>query len=255
MIEKRYWHCKILFISIFDGEIYAGDALGNVILLKSPLFIPKILNNFGFPISGITKMNGDLYVSTWKGEIINVKSGDKIELGKNIIKACGTLKNHIVAGQDNNLFFINQSLRIVRKIECKNKIQSMNFDENSGAFGMSCGFLAVLNEDIENELEYKENCHEKSIVSIKIIENKLFTGDIEGNLAENNKILNQKNGWIRQIHNENLFIAGKNVFYNGNSLFEHEDDAMGVVETEDVIVSGGIDQKFFVFYKNPEILF
>ncbi|KAL6122561.1 hypothetical protein NUSPORA_00327 [Nucleospora cyclopteri] len=265
MHEIRKWNCKILCMEKINDEIIAGDALGHLIILNPPNYIPRIIFKTESPISGFTKIADNLFVATWKGEIISIKSGRKIILGENMIKAFKSYKEHMFAGIDNLLYVIDNNMNIINKIECEDKIQAIYFNDRCGLIAMNCGILGQINNLNDDNKQIFSDCkvtrlysatvHEKNILSVKIADNEVLTGCIEGILGCNNKIIYEEKRWIRSIFSKNLFTAGNSVIYNGKEIYSHKDDVMDVLETDKVIISCGLDEQFGVFYKNIDDLF
>jgi len=182
------------------------------------------------------------------------------KIGTNMVKCFIIHASKIYASVDMNLVVLDLDLRILAKVESKYKIYCMEVRRDTGSdrtddghaddgtlvLGMACGHIG---EYRNNRLEIRKSSQEGNILSIK----GGTSGGTGGKLMEREKVLYEGAEWIRFVENANLFSSGRRVIRNGSVLYEHEDDVVGLVETENEIVSIGLDYKCKIYREEMEI--
>ncbi|KAM0681239.1 hypothetical protein GINT2_000437 [Glugoides intestinalis] len=236
---------KPLCIVENNGIIYVGDARGNILEIKKPFIkISPIVSAPG-PISAICFHNRKLFYGTWDGIVYEDKK--QMKLGINQIKCICVFEQKLFVSVDRRLVILDENLNTIEDIEVGNKIHCMDVSDGKIHFGMDMGIVSSYSDRYQAT---GRNVHEKTVLCMK----NGVSGSCDCKIKENkNKTIFIGSSWTRAIHNHVLFSCGKDVIENGNVLYKHDDDVVGILKIDEKIISIGLDFSIKILESKFEI--
>lgn len=226
-----------------SGQIYIGDARGNVLGIEFPYTSLRLVKSHSAPVSAICFYKNRMICGTWDGTVCDDKL--EIKLGKDPVKCMAVFEDRIFVSIDKQLILIDENMNVVEKYDTFNKIYSMDVFSGRIYFGMGTGMMAIYS----NKYEEYRSTHESSILCIK----GNLTGSSDCTVRDNENVIYSGSGWIRSIWNHNLFVSGKEIIENMIPIYSHDDEAMCVIKIQDTILSIGLDFCLKVFNKELNI--
>ncbi|EPR78911.1 hypothetical protein SLOPH_1865 [Spraguea lophii 42_110] len=232
-------------LSIYSSgeDVYIGDFMGNLYLLKNGLKIIYVIDQ---PISSIVVDNGDIYYSTWKGEIY--KNNEKIKIGDDIIKNINFYKNELYAFIGDYMIIL-ENMKIKKKINLDSKVLCSMVNNDILYLGFSIPKICSYNNF---EITDIETFHEAGILHLNYNDG-LITSSADKSIRKNNNIIYKSDVWCRGTLN-NLIWEDKRILKEGEVIIEHSDIIQGVVKVKDRIISIGLDCMIKIYKELDEEL-
>lgn len=242
MLQTIKLQNKALCLAENNNELFIGDARGLIIKVSAPFLITECILTAHAPISSIIFVKDEMFYATWDGLVY--KNGKKViqskKLGRDAIKCMIEFNGEIYVSIDLKLIVLDLNLDIIHSYDTEYKICCMHKTEFELKFGLITGMISGFKDTY---IPASKTLHETTILCIK---NDL-TGSADGSLYKKNKILYKDIGWIRSIHNENLFSSGKNVVMSNKVIYTHDNEVTGVIKINDTIISIGLDYCYKIY--------
>lgn len=248
MMKKVFLKNKPLSLCEHDKKIFIGDAHGEIYFTESPFILHKHVLTANAPVSAIAFLDNNMIFSTWDGEVLlfNKIILKSVKLGRDPVKCLTIFDSKIFVSVDKKLFVLDKELNIMEKYDTDYKITCMDVVENELVLGLMTGIISKYKNGY---IPGKRTRHETNILSVY----KNLSGSSDSTLRNEKEILYSGSGWIRSIYDENLFSSGKDVVFNKEVLYSHDDEVMKVIKIENIIFSIGLDYCYNLYSENGMI--
>lgn len=250
VVAKYKLPSKLLTIICNNHTIYIGSFTGQIYIQNSPSYTPKEFIKLNEPVSSLDIFMDSLVIGTWSGNLYQNKNL-KLNLGRYIIKAIKSFEDKLFVSHDSFVFILNNNFEIQKKIDLKCKILCFYIFQNNLLCGTNNNQLIKFERENALSPLTIETKHLTSILDIDSDGDQLITCSADKTIRKNDICVYEGNNWIYSV-TKNAFGDGKNLFINNKLVFKHSDMISGIVETENKIISIGLDGVVAIYSENME---